>query len=59
MAPPRTTFDIKPDTHLELMNVAQQAVLDGTSKWSCKIAITGREFTEWEFYKSLGVQMNV
>ena len=40
----RTTFDIKADTHLDLMNIAEQAVLDGTSKWSCKIAITGQYY---------------
>lgn len=37
----RTTFDVKADTHLDLMHQAEQAVLDGTSKWSCKIASTG------------------
>eukprot|EP00094_Tigriopus_californicus_P005573 TCALIF_05370-PA protein Name:"Similar to UNC13B Protein unc-13 homolog B (Homo sapiens)" AED:0.17 eAED:0.19 QI:0/0.36/0.34/1/1/1/23/0/1203 len=36
----RTTFDVKADTHLDLMHQAEQAVLDGTSKWSCKIAST-------------------
>ncbi len=37
----RKTFGQTADTHVDLMNQAEQAVLDGTSKWSCKIAITG------------------
>ena len=39
--PIRMTFGQKPDNHMELMNTAEKTVLDGTSKWSCKIAITG------------------
>ena len=37
----RTVFNISANAHLENMNAVEQAVLDGTSKWSCKIAITG------------------
>ena len=39
--PCRTVFNISANAHLENMNAVEQAVLDGTSKWSCKIAITG------------------
>ena len=40
-SPCRTVFNISANAHLENMNAVEQAVLDGTSKWSCKIAITG------------------
>ena len=40
--PCRTVFNISANAHLENMNAVEQAVLDGTSKWSCKIAITGK-----------------
>ncbi|XP_071749706.1 protein unc-13 homolog B isoform X4 [Lepeophtheirus salmonis] len=36
----RNIFSISPDNHIELMNQGEQTVLDGTSKWSCKIACT-------------------
>ena len=38
----RTMFGISANAHLENMNAVEQVVLDGTSKWSCKIAITGK-----------------
>ncbi|XP_076546739.1 unc-13 isoform X14 [Osmia lignaria lignaria] len=36
----RTTFTVDPDTHIDSLEQAEQIVLEGTSKWSCKIAIT-------------------
>lgn len=36
-----TTFSVDPDTHIDSLEQAEQIVLEGTSKWSCKIAITG------------------
>ena len=36
-----TTFGVEQRVHDDLLNQAEQAVLDGTSKWSCKIACTG------------------
>lgn len=36
-----TTFTVDPDTHIDSLEQAEQIVLEGTSKWSCKIAITG------------------
>lgn len=37
----RTTFSVDPDTHIDSLEQAEEIVLEGTSKWSCKIAITG------------------
>ncbi|KMR01208.1 protein unc-13-like protein b protein [Lasius niger] len=37
---PPTTFSVDPDTHIDSLEQAEQIVLEGTSKWSCKIAIT-------------------
>ncbi|XP_020712290.2 protein unc-13 homolog B isoform X11 [Athalia rosae] len=36
----RTTFSVDPDTHIDTLEQAEEIVLEGTSKWSCKIAIT-------------------
>lgn len=36
-----TTFSVDPDTHIDSLEQAEMIVLEGTSKWSCKIAITG------------------
>ncbi|XP_024945044.1 uncharacterized protein LOC107272004 isoform X6 [Cephus cinctus] len=36
----RTTFSVDPDTHIDSLEQAEKIVLEGTSKWSCKIAIT-------------------
>jgi hypothetical protein len=32
---------VDPDTHIDSIEQAEEIVLEGTSKWSCKIAITG------------------
>lgn len=34
-------YTVDPDTHIDNLEQAEQSVLEGTSKWSCKIAITG------------------
>ncbi|KAK9747155.1 Phorbol esters/diacylglycerol binding domain (C1 domain) [Popillia japonica] len=36
----RTTFSVDPDTHIDSIEQAEAATIEGTSKWSCKIAIT-------------------
>lgn len=37
----RRTFNVDPDTHIDSLEQAEQITIEGTSKWSCKIAITG------------------
>ena len=37
----RTVFNVEPRTHQTNLEAAEQVVLDGTSKWSCKIQVTG------------------
>jgi hypothetical protein len=38
----RSTFSLVSLDHSANMEIAEQTVLDGTSKWSCKIACTGK-----------------
>ena len=38
----RTVFNVGPDTHIDNLEASEQVVLDGTSKWSCKIAVNGK-----------------
>lgn len=42
----RRTFNVDPDTHIDSLEQAEQITIEGTSKWSCKIAITG---LQWSF----------
>lgn len=42
----RRTFNVDPDTHVDSVEQAKQVTIEGTSKWSCKIAITG---LRWSF----------
>lgn len=42
----RRTFNVDPDTHIDSLEQAEQITIEGTSKWSCKIAITG---LRWSF----------
>ena len=34
-------FNVDPRTHCTNLESSEQVVLDGTSKWSCKIQVTG------------------
>ena len=43
----RTTLKVDPDTHIDSLEKAKEAVLEGTSKWSCKIAVTGTRVRMW------------
>lgn len=35
-------FSVEPDMHIDSLEQAEAIVLEGTSKWSCKIEITGQ-----------------
>lgn len=35
------TFGVDPDTHIDSLEQAERATVEGTSKWSCKLTITG------------------
>lgn len=37
----RMTFTIDPDTHIDALQQGEAQIMEGTSKWSAKIAITG------------------
>lgn len=37
----RMTFSIDPDTHIDALQQGEAQIMEGTSKWSAKIAITG------------------
>jgi hypothetical protein len=41
----RDVFSVDEKSHAGHMKAVKQSVLDGTSKWSAKIAITGRSYT--------------
>lgn len=35
------TFGVDPDTHIDTVEQAKASTIEGTSKWSCKLSITG------------------
>lgn len=37
------TFGVDPDTHIDTVEQAKASTIEGTSKWSCKLSITGRQ----------------
>ena len=44
----RTVFNVDQRTHTSNLESSEQVVLDGTSKWSCKIQVTGMPCMEHE-----------
>ena len=41
----RTVFSVEQRPHESQLEQGEQAVLDGTSKWECKIQVTGTKAT--------------
>lgn len=37
------TFGVDPDTHIDSLEQAEAVTIEGTSKWSCKLTITGKQ----------------
>jgi len=46
----RDVFNVDEKSHVGHMKAVKQSVLDGTSKWSAKLAITGKENVCFIFY---------
>lgn len=38
----RMTFGVDADTHIDSLEQAESVTVEGTSKWSCKLIITGK-----------------
>lgn len=49
----RDVFMISKMVHAQQMKTIKQSVLDGTSKWSAKITITGMNSSELSYFKLL------
>ena len=37
------TFGVDPDTHIDTVEQSKASTIEGTSKWSCKLSITGTQ----------------
>lgn len=49
----RAVFSVEDKSHAGHMKAVKQSVLDGTSKWSAKIAITGLDSEIFSFYSNM------
>ena len=45
----RTVFNVNPDTHIESLESSEKHVVEGTSKWSCKIKVSGKNVVPVSF----------
>ena len=45
------TFGVDPDTHIDTVEQSKASTIEGTSKWSCKLSITGtQELHDLNYY---------
>jgi protein unc-13 len=48
-------FNVDEKSHVGHMKAVKQSVLDGTSKWSAKLAITGKETIYFIFFSQIWI----
>lgn len=52
------TFGVDPDTHIDSLEQAEHATVEGTSKWSCKLTITGTHTKTFQRHYRIKLNVN-